>query len=169
MLSSTFRTVLLATAGEMKNANAATSSGVRHGFHSSRRVEELGSPPSRRVVRTLVDVEVSEADKISDVSAFPDAQGRARHALSVDLAAAPLRRQLRKSGSSRCRLDPDIAATPRCREFDSRGEPGGEGRSDQVLCDDTSKRRLIAGTKRRMWPQKEATWNGGLSDLRSAW
>ena len=68
---------------------------------------------------------------LSEVSAgLPtsmDARGRARHALSVELAAARLRWQPRKNGSSRCRLDRDIAATARCRVFDSRVEPGGEG------------------------------------------
>ena len=67
---------------------------------------------------------------VSEVSAglptCTDAQGCAWHTLSVELAAAPLWCQPRKNGSSRCRLDQDIAATARCRVFDSEGEPGGQ-------------------------------------------
>jgi len=92
-----------------------------------------------------------------------DAQGCARHELSVELAAVPLWRQPRKNGSSRCTPERDIAATARCRVFDSQVEPGGQRSSVQVPCDDTSKRRLIAGTKRRMRPQSEATCNEGTT------
>ncbi|MDC0526270.1 hypothetical protein OAO87_04630 [bacterium] len=61
---------------------------------------------------------------VSEVSAAlptsTDTQGCARHTLSVDLAAVPLWWPPGKSGSSRCTLGRDIAATARCRVFDSR-------------------------------------------------
>ena len=67
---------------------------------------------------------------LSEVSAglqmSMDAQGRTRHALSVALAAVPLRRQRRKNSSSRCTPDRGIEATARCRVFDSEAEPGGQ-------------------------------------------
>ena len=94
-----------------------------------------------------------------------DTQGYAWHEPSVELVAAPLWRPSGKNGSSRCTLDRHFAATPRRRLFDSRGEPGGEGWFVELPCDNTSKRRLIAGTKRRMWPQGEATWNWGTTGV----
>ena len=82
----------------------------------------------------------------------------ARHELSVELAR-------RCCGGSREKMAAAAAAgrdrsTARCRVFASQVEPGGQRSSVQVPCDDTSKRRLIAGTKGECG-QSEATCNRG--------
>ena len=82
-----------------------------------------------------------------------DARGCARHELSVDLAAAPLLRQRRKSGSSRCRLDRDIAATRCAAGFSTAG---------QSLADKDDRFRYHATLPRNTGSSRAGTGECGL-------